>query len=364
MTTTDTAFDSPALDHFADDALPPGMERPERTEDRVDRDRWGKPRILPLGESMPTTEAARKRALRSYYRPSSFAEVLENHYNLERWSERMMANGLMAERRLRAAYAAIGPTEESSETKEAANNVLAEAKKAARARDKADEGTAVHALTERHDLGLPISFVPDEFAGNLDDWKRLTACFEIIDVECFVVEDQYRLAGTFDRLVKYYEPCPNCGAVYYIADLKTGTIQWGGMKMGAQLGIYAHGAYYDPATGLRTPLPQVCQCRGIIFHIPSGQPYGSGERKWLNIGQGWNLAVRLAHEVREARKKSNWWLDFTEGPNIPAMVSDATTREELVALYRLYKSHWREEHTMLVNVRLTEIASSNGYEEG
>ena len=59
MTTTDTAFDSPALDHFADDA---GMERPERTEDRVDRDRWGKPRILPLGESMPTTEAARKRA--------------------------------------------------------------------------------------------------------------------------------------------------------------------------------------------------------------------------------------------------------------------------------------------------------------
>lgn len=349
------AFTNPPHDYFNEVTNTIGIDRPERTEDRVPRDSYGKPRILPVGKKMPEGEEARYKALRSYFRPSSFAEVLEDHYNLNRWSERMIATGLMSERRLQLAYANIGNTEEDSESKKAANEILLQAKRAARAEDKAEEGTGVHALTERYDLNLPIPFVPTDFQGNLEDWKRLTEHFEILDVECFVVEDEYLLAGTFDRLIRYHQPCDSCGAYLRILDLKTGTIEWGGMKMAAQLGIYAHGKKYDPATGERISLGDVCTCRGIIIHIPSGAPQGTGVAKWLNIAQGWEKAVRLASEVRRIRNAKGWWLDFEPIPDIMPLIEDATTREELSGLFRLHRSHWTPAHTEAGRRRIKEL---------
>lgn len=339
------------------------FDRPERTEDFVPRDAKSRPRILPLGEKMPDPGPARDRVLRSFGRPSDYAGVVEDHFKLDRWGERMIARGLLENRHLQLEYAAIGDTEESYETKQDANRVLKKAKNKARAEDKADEGTGVHALTERHDHGLEIKFIPGDFEGNMADWKRLTRHFEILAIECFVVEDHYRLAGTFDRLLRYHVPCPTCGANLYIGDLKTGKTTWGGMKMAAQLGIYAHGQFYDPNTGERTPLglnavtgdiEKVCVCRGIIFDIPSGQPEGTGRTRWLNIAQGWNRAVRLAWEIREARRLDNWWLDFETTPDLAPQIVDATSRTELEMLYKMHRDVWRDDLTALAS-RTIEI---------
>ena len=362
MTTTDAAFDAPPAlaDPFAThpeiEVEPDLIGRPPRTEDRILRDSRGKPRILPLGVAMPESESARARAHRSFFRPSSYAELLEDHYSLDRWSERKIAAGLMQERRLRLALAALGDTEESQENKEAANKILAQAKAAARAGDKAEEGTALHALTERYDHGLPINFMPEEFEGNLEDWKRLTEHLEILDIECFVVEDEYRCAGTFDRLVRYHEPCQVCGAYLRIADLKSGRIDYGAMKMAAQLAIYAHGRYYVPETGERVGFPdRVCHCSGIIIHVPSGEPYGTGVLRWVNIGQAWNRVVSLSHEVREIRKMSNWWLDFNPVPDVLPLIASATTRAELNGIYAMHKASWEAHHTEAASRRIEEL---------
>lgn len=356
---TATEFDGALDDFFGYDAAGDDRyDRPDRIEDEVPRDRRGKPRILPPDKVMPEAAPSRDRVLRTYGRPSDFAEVVDDHYNLDRWRERRIVEGLMKERRLQLEYANLGDVEESYETKQAANKVIKKMINAARADEKADEGTGVHALTERLDHGLEIKFIPGDFEGNMADWARLTKDFDIRGIEVFVVEDHYRLAGTFDRMFWYHVPCPNCGANLYIGDLKTGKTTWGGLKMGAQLGIYAHGQPYNPSTGERTPLglnretgdiEKVCTCRGIIVDIPAGQPEGTGRLRWLNIAQGWNLAVRLAHEIRAARKLDNWWLDFETIPDITPLIMAATTRSELDGLYRLHRAVWTDRHTAMAS---------------
>lgn len=363
-TGTETTFEEALDDFFGYDAVVDDRyDRPDRIEDQVPRDKRGKPRILPPGETMPDYGTAKRDAiLRTYGRPSSFGEVVDDHYNLDRWRERRIVEGFMKERRLQLEYAALGDVERDYESKQEANRVIKKAINAARADEKADEGTGVHALTERLDLGLEIKFIPGDFEGNIADWKRLTKDLVVRnpanDVECFVVQDHYRLAGTFDRLFWYHVPCPKCGANLYVGDLKTGKTTWGGLKMGAQVGIYANSVRYNPVTGERTPLglntetgeeEKVCTCRGIIVDIPSGQPEGTGRLRWLNIAQGWNLAVRLAHEIRQARKLDNWWLDMETIPDITPLIMAATTRAELTSLYNMHRAVWSDANTAMAS---------------
>lgn len=362
MTTTnyDAAFDAPIPlpDPFGDDDDPNGIARPPRTDDRVMRDKRGKPRILPVGERMPPEDQPdrRHKAHRSYARPSSYGAVLEDDFYLARWGERKAAAGLAMRRDLMLALAALGDTEESAESKEAANDIIRQAKDAAGASLAANEGTGLHALTERRDRGLALGVVPEEFRGNMEDWARLTEHFEFLDIECFVVQDEIKAAGTFDRLVRYHVPCAVCGAYVRVLDLKSGRIDYGAIKMAVQLAIYANSRYYVPETGKRVEFAEpVCRCSGIIVHVPTGQPAGSGVVKWLNIGQGWNVAVECARRIREIRRMSNWWLDFTPLPDLMPMIQDATTRGELSALYRLYRQHWTDEHTAAGNRRIEEL---------
>lgn len=356
---TDSAFDNPPLPSFFgerdDDPEARLFDRPERTEDKVPRDRRDKPRILPLGKTMPDTEAGRDRVLRSYARPSEYAKVLENRYNLERWTRRQMVSGMLSSRLLRLQWAALGDIEADHATKEAADAILKEAKREAGGDTKANEGTGLHALTERHDMGLSITYLPEEFEEDLAEWVRLTQHFEILAVEVFVVCDAYKAAGTFDRLVRYHEPCPTCGRTVRVLDLKSGhsdKVKYGGMSMASQLAIYANSANYDPATGLRTPLgvgeDEVCPCRGIIIDLPAGT--GRGTRRWLNISKGWNDVVRLATEVKEIQKAENWWLPMEETvADFTPLIRAANSTDEINALWRQYRAFWRDRHTAIAN---------------
>ncbi len=342
-TTKDSTFDRGNLGDFFDDIDEFG--RPPRTEDKVPRDRNENPRILPLGQVMPADLAVRDKMLRTYKRPSGYGRTIENTYMLERWSERVAVQGMMISRGLRLEWANLGDDPNVDlPTKQRANDIIRRAKVQAGSKDAANEGTETHRLTERHDRGLAIGPVPEEFEHALPEWKRLTQHLEILDIECFVVEDHYWCAGTFDRLVRYHVPCPNCGRRNRVADLKSKT-KYGEIVMAAQLAIYAHSRYYDPATGERHDLPDVCTCRGIVIEIPRAVRPGEGRLRWLNIAQGWNDVVRLTAEVRELQRRGNWWLALEPIPDIMPLIEAATSREELNALYAMHRAVWRPEHT-------------------
>lgn len=339
QTQTDDVFDSP--DPFQDNEF--GIVRPERTEDKVPRDKNGWPKILP-----PDKKVMRDGDLRSYARASGYGKVLENTYNIERYNERNTADGMVKSAVLRLEWAGTGP-----EDKDRRNELVVEAKKEAKADDKSRIGSAVHAITERHDLGLSLKSIPEEYVPDLEAWIDKTKHFDILGVENFVVEDTYRIAGTYDRLVHYHRACEICGKHKRILDLKTGRVDFGQIGMAVQLASYAHARSYDPATGERTD-QDVCLCRGIIVNLPAGT--GQASLHWINIAQGWNLAVRLADEVKAIRRKRNWMAEFTTMPNLLPLIAAANSRDEALVIFNMHQSVWTDELTKAVERRLEEIA--------
>lgn len=242
---------------------------------QIPRDRWGKPLIIPPDGGKPV----------AYTRASGF-DVLEDMYNLNQWSIRMVAKGLSLRPDLLLAVAA---TDVSAKKK--LDGLCKEAKEAAKASANATVGTALHSLTELVDRGQDLPVLPDSAAADLAAYRQTIRQVNVEAIEQFVVCDELKAAGTFDRVV-------SLNGARYVADIKTGSIQWGLGKIAQQLAIYSRGAAYDPATGERTPLG-VDQRNALIVHLPAGT--GTCELVWLDIATGWDLA-RLSAEVRKARK--------------------------------------------------------------
>jgi hypothetical protein len=128
------------------------------------------------------------------------------------------------------------------------NDICDQAKEAAKASASATTGTALHALTEQHDRGQTLGVLPADAKADLDAYIAATEPFEHLGIEEFVVHDGFKIGGTFDRLVRY-------NGEVYIADLKTGSVDFGIGKIAMQLAVYAHSVRYDPATHLRSSLP-------------------------------------------------------------------------------------------------------------
>jgi hypothetical protein len=274
------------------------------------------------------------RVQRSYTRTTTHIDVLDDKSNIEAWQMRMVLVGVArdtslindvttlyaeqqdAEKRLRD----LLPSADDGEIfdakaavkapKDALNRKAQAAKKTAGAEDKADKGTELHGLSEMVDLGqeLPhgISF---EDVLDLDAYRRISEGFHIIHMEQLVVSDALKVAGTPDRVSEWRgdhpliapdgtEYVPNSG-VRLITDLKTGTVEYGGLKMAMQLAIYANSDLYDPESGERMPLENICRKWGIIMNVPAGT--GEGARYWADLTLGWR-AVEVAGLVREMRR--------------------------------------------------------------
>lgn len=342
--TNDALFDQPPDFYGVEDPY----DRPERTEDRVPRDGRDWPRILPVGMVMPPTWKQQDKVLRSYGRPSGAGKPLENTEMLELWKQRMAAEGTAMSKTLRLEWAAVDPDD-----RERKNYLVKQALQVAGAGDKAREGTALHAITERHDMGLPIKFIPEENEKDLPAWINIMKDFQILDIECFVVEDLYRFAGTFDRLIYYWKPCDICGKHNRILDLKSGHSKYGKPVMGMQLGIYANARYYDPLTGLRTDLPDVCRCRGIVVRLPSGS--GEAHLEWINIAQAWDVGMPLLAELKKYQSRRNWHVEFSTEPDFTPEIMACNTRDELNAVWHRHRKDWLPQHTLAGENRMEQV---------
>lgn len=384
-------------DFFAEDYDRYG--RPERTEDRLVRHRGdGRPKIwvpleatltapgetivlqsqmrlsngmtVPAGTSVtfPGTVVPHPKAGKQvfYSRPSSWGDVTEDRTKISEWRQRMAVEGFARSKRLRLEWAALpGVDWDDSVRKQAAKRLIDEAVLMAGA-DKDRQGTAVHAITERHDLGLEVN-PPEEYAPDLTAWIDATQFFRIVDdavsglsgVECFVVADEVQCAGTFDRLIEYL-PCEVCGLRKFVLDLKTGKIEWGKSSIAVQLAIYANSVYYIPLPGdiypgLRINMPDVCKHKAIVVHLPAGT--GTATTHWIDIHRGWEAAKGIARDVREFRKERNWTVEFTPVPDLIPLIQQASGDKELNSIYAQHKSLWTPEHTALGHQRLKELGS-------
>jgi hypothetical protein len=243
----------------------------------VPRDRWQRPLIIPPDGGRP----------QPYARWSSYGDVLEDRYNLEKWKVRTAAVGLADRPDLLLSVAA------HRDDKRKLDGLCEQALEAAKGTSAATTGTALHKLTEAVDAGVPLPTLPPSAAADLDAYRAATAGLKVVAVEQFVVCDEIRAAGTFDRVVEV-------DGTRYVADIKTGDVKWGIGKIAVQLAGYSRSVAYDPSDGSRTDL-DVDQDRALVIHLPQGEAVCS--LLWVDIVQGWS-GVLMARQVREWRKSS------------------------------------------------------------
>jgi hypothetical protein len=277
-------------------ALPddlPTLERPEVDWER--HGRTGAPKILPPPGVVWRSESGKTRQRHRYYtRVTTYADAISESYNLMLWKLRRLALGFGQ----RPDYVRLASAlTDRDEDRDALDELCAKGIEAA-GPNRADEGTALHALTERIDRGEDLGNPPPELVPDLTAYEAIsTRAFRFVERECRVVCDELETAGTPDGLAHVAEPCPaGCGPdVLHVVDTKTGSIRYPG-KMSTQLAIYSRSSKYDPATGERTPLGNVCQSWGVILHLPVEQ--GRAAPFWLDLEHGWTGAL-LCGPVRE-----------------------------------------------------------------
>lgn len=281
----------------------------------IPRDRFGRPLVLPR-------DGGPKRV--AYQRVTTFADVLENQRGLMTWMKRQTMYGAGQRPDLVLAASAA-----KADDKKLLDELAEKAMEAAQSSKGATIGTALHSLTERVDSGEPLGQVPDSAIDDIAAYQMATRGMEHLGIEQFLVHDDWRIAGTTDRVVRYQ------GGTY-IADVKTGSIDYPG-KFALQLAAYAHCQPYDIATDTRTDRdPNMDLTRALIIHLPAGK--GTCRLLWIDIEKGWK-ACRLAREVWEwrAEKGLTWEVGPDEVPTtftFAELVMFSTTLNELREVWR------------------------------
>lgn len=254
--------------------------------------------------------------LRPWTRATTVANTLADRFGLEKWAKRTVLLGIAARPDLYALAASCTPDD-----KEQLNGIAKDAEEAGKARSGANLGTALHTWTERLDRGEEID-VPKPWRDDIDAYYQTLVDNRVKIhpeyIERVVVHREWEIAGTFDRIV-------NIDGTNYIADVKTGSIDYGVNEIAVQLAIYANATHLwvhpgseenikrdrwtryllpDPedAPGEYEAMPEVDRDRALIIHLPVEQ--ARCELVWVDIRAGYE-ATRQALWVREWRKRKD-----------------------------------------------------------
>jgi hypothetical protein len=302
----------------------------------VPRDGYDRPMIVPKkgGKAVPHT------------RTTTFIDCVEDKSNLTDWGKRSVLLGAAEKPTLLDAVRDLDP--EADGYKRKLSGLAEAAMEASGANDKRERGSYLHELSELVDAGQPL---PDGVSeADLDDmaaYKMATIDFDVKHTEQLVVVNALKTAGTPDRVSYYTGPGPLPGMVFdnelLITDLKTGSVDYGSLKMAAQLAVYSRGEFYDHtvfpevdtsdkkafaawkklvheqelAQRAYSPIGPVNQEWGVIFHLAAGS--GVCNLHWVNLTIGWRLA-RLAQTIRAARATRGAMVPFRSSPETVGQV--------------------------------------------
>lgn len=288
------------------------LAAPEPDASKVPRDRYDRPLILIPGADKPVP----------YTRCTTFVDCIEDKSSLARWGKRMVVVGASHAPRLVGDAARHDPHDPAG--KQALNRIADQLAQIAGAHDKREKGTRLHALSEFVDRGeaLPPS-TPGELA-DMTAYKSATLTLDVMHIERLVVVDHLKVAGTPDRICSYDGPGPDGRplAANLITDLKTGSVDYGTLKMAMQLAVYSRGQFYDHTTGIRSPLPAVHQEWGLVIHLLASA--AACTVYWIDLAAGWQ-AVQVAAQVRTLRTRRRLLTPLHEGASLDTPSDVATT---------------------------------------
>lgn len=256
-------------------------------ERKISRDSYGRYRL-------PHPDTGK---VMSWTRATTHAKLAADTYRLSLWQQRMVAYGLSISPGLLARVAATPLVD-----RDALDELCEQAKQAASARDRADIGTALHAFTEQHDLGKPVT-APPPYDVDVACWAdvlaehRITIMRSMIERVCVIPE--VGVAGTFDRIgtsPRWELP--------RIVDLKSGRdLSYGRMEIEAQLALYSRSRLvWNLDRKVYEEMPEVDQHRAVVIHLPAGE--ANPEVYEVDIDFGWNVVVDLGSRVRKARNEA------------------------------------------------------------
>lgn len=283
-----------------------------RTE--IQRNGWGQPMVIPPGGG--------KRC--GYKRTTTFVDVTEAQRGLMNWMKGRTAFG-MGQRPDLVLAAAASRIDDKAGLLSIAEKAMEHAEGSA----AATTGTALHALTQRVDEGGLLGQVPDSAVADIEAYERATSGLIHLAVEQFRVHDDWKVAGTPDRVSML-------DGEIFIADVKTGSIDYPS-KMAMQLAMYAHSLPYDVSTDERGPQTDGLNLqRAIIIHLPAGT--ATCRLVWIDIERGWE-ACQLAKQIWEWRAQRNltWAVDDEPAPLAWAL-SAAMAAPDVDALRELWKT--------------------------
>lgn len=288
--------------------------------DDVPRDGHGKPLVIPHDGGKP----------KPLVRVTTFIDCIEDKSSLSDWQMRSVLVGAALNPSLLDGVLGMDPAN-SQDDKNELNQRCERAKDLAGANEKSKKGTHLHELSELVDEGKPLPpGTPHADVMDMAAYKLATVGFSVLMKELFVVVPELGVGGTFDRLLHFDGLDPDGNpAGNLIGDLKSGRIDYGQIKMPAQLAIYSRGKLYDykrfpapvrkdadgkdtaewktwkktviepeAAAEAYTPLPEVNQNWGVVIHLPAGT--GECELYWADLNHGWNNA-ELAKVIRASR---------------------------------------------------------------
>ena len=301
----------------------------------IPRDRWGRPMVLP----------ARGTRRVAYRRTTTFVGCLDDMNGLMSWKARQVAYGMGQRKDLILAAAAADPAD-----KKKLGEIAEKATEHAMSSAGATIGTALHSLTERVDRGLELGHVPAEYAADIDAYRKATQGIEWLGIETFRVLDDWKVAGTADR-IGILHGCP------MIMDIKTGSVDYP-HKMAMQLACYARSLPYDIATDTRGTDPQPVSLNyGVIIHLPAGQ--GRCDLYEIDIAKGWGACL-IAKQVWDwrGRKDLTRLIDPDVPPGKPptweSLIADARDLDDL----RLIWSRAKELGELTVELKAAAKARS------
>lgn len=250
--------------------------------DPIPRDQYGRPLIKQAkGRDLP------------YTRCSTAAKALSDTGGLTKWKQRQQMIGTVM---MPSLLQGVDIRDNAS-----LDQAIENAYEVAGANESAKIGTTIHSLTEWVDNG--IDFDPadyGDFAFFVEEYRRLTEKVEMLAMEQFVVNDELKVAGTFDRLVRLHD-----GRVV-IGDIKTGKSAADSPHEAAvQMAIYGRSMHYDPETGERSPIvsPEgepIDTSRSLLIHLPSNRTQAG--LYLLDTDAAWEAAL-LAVKVRQWRSR-------------------------------------------------------------
>ena len=316
----------------------------------IPRDRYGRPMVTPAGGGKQI----------AYTRCTTFIDVLEDKYNLQKWMQRMVALGLASRPDL------VLSVNAHRDDKAHLDRVCEDAREAAGASNAATDGTSLHALTEIIDRGgnLPDG-LPDNIKASLNAYAEATKDLRCVHIEQFCVLDTLKVGGTPDRVVAYK-------GKRYIADLKTGSIEWGALKIAMQLAVYARSWVYDIATGERSR-HDADLTKGLIIHLPVVADPADAvcTLHWVDLVEGWR-AVILARQVRA--KRSLKFRDLTTpyagslefavpepaaGPSLLEQIAGCATADDVRALWAANAAAWSDDLTAAAKAHIESLPAAS-----